>query len=162
MLGLHKRTGMTNTNIHNLPKKLLSNFSHCLRWEKNRLSLGCFLYINTSHTNICNVGFWCLPTADAINPFIASFPDDITVSVPFGTPSTPVDWQEPTAFDNSGTVIPTKTREPGSSFPTGETTTVTYTFSDPAGNSVLRSFTVTVVELRKSEVFNYERYNWQI
>lgn len=87
--------------------------------------------------------------ADSIDPFIVSFPDDITVSVPFGTQSTPVNWDEPTAFDNSGTVFPSKSAEPGSSFPTGQTTPVTYTFTDPTGNSVTRQFTVTVVELRK-------------
>ena len=87
--------------------------------------------------------------ADSTDPFIVSFPDDITVSVPFGTQSTPVNWEEPTAFDNSGTVFPSKSAEPGSSFPTGQTTPVTYTFTDPTGNSVTRQFTVTVVELRK-------------
>ncbi|XP_071785176.1 uncharacterized protein [Asterias amurensis] len=98
-----------------------------------------------SVTRSFNVNVIVLP--DSTDPFIVSFPDDITVSVPFGTPSTPVNWEEPTAFDNSGTVFPTKSAEPGSSFPTGQTTPVTYTFSDPTGNSVTRQFTVTVVEL---------------
>ncbi|XP_033625807.1 mucin-17-like isoform X2 [Asterias rubens] len=98
-----------------------------------------------SVTRTFNVNVIVLP--DSTDPFISSFPDDITVSVPFGTPSTPVNWEEPTAFDNSGTVFPTKSAEPGSSFPTGQTTPVTYTFTDPTGNSVTRQFTVTVVEL---------------
>ena len=55
-----------------------------------------------------------------------------------------VTWTEPTATDNSGmTPTVTQTHQPGDSFNVG-TTTVTYTFTDMAGNQALCSFTVTV------------------
>ena len=82
-------------------------------------------------------------------PLNVSFPEDISVTVPFGTPNTTVTWAEPTTNDTLGTVILSKTIESGSSFPTGQTTAVTYTFTRPTGNSFTRTFQVTVVELSK-------------
>ncbi|XP_033639858.1 hyalin-like [Asterias rubens] len=87
------------------------------------------------------------PTADRTDPFVTSFPEDISVTVPFGTPNTTVTWAEPTTNDNLGTVISSKTIESGSPFPTGQTTAVTYTFTNSTGNSVKKTFQVTVVEL---------------
>ena len=86
--------------------------------------------------------------ADSEQPQVTSFPEDITVTVPFGTTSTPVSWPTPTATDNSGTVNTNTDRQPGSSFPPGSTP-VTYTFTDPAGNEVTRSFDVNVIVLRE-------------
>ncbi|XP_038068280.1 mucin-3A-like isoform X2 [Patiria miniata] len=87
---------------------------------------------------------------DNEQPSIISFPSDITVTVPFGVSSTPVNWSPPISTDNSGTVNVNTNKEPGSSFPAGQTTEVTYTFSDPNGNSVMRSFDVNVVVLPDS------------
>ena len=55
-----------------------------------------------------------------------------------------VPWTEPTATDNSG-MVPTVTQshQPGDSFNVG-TTTVTYTFTDLAGNQAQCSFTIIV------------------
>ncbi len=58
-------------------------------------------------------------------------------------PSVPVNWNEPTAVDNSGgqpTV--TSTHQPGQNFPLGPTS-VTYTFTDSSGNQAMCSFTIT-------------------
>ena len=64
--------------------------------------------------------------------------------IPFGTTSVSVPWTEPTATDNSG-MVPTVTQshQPGDSFNVG-TTTVSYTFTDLAGNQAQCSFTVIV------------------
>ena len=64
--------------------------------------------------------------------------------VPPGRTSGTLTWTEPTATDNSGTTpTVTQSHRPGDSFPVG-TTTVTYTFTDMAGNQAQCSFTVTV------------------
>ena len=80
---------------------------------------------------------------------IVDTPQNIEVFVPFGSTGTNVDWTPPRATDNSGTVTPQGSREPGSFFPVGTTTPVTYTFTDPTGNQAQTTFTVTVTELRK-------------
>ena len=55
-----------------------------------------------------------------------------------------VTWTEPTATDNSGmTSTVTQSHQPGDSFNVG-TTTVTYTFTDMAGNQAQCSFSVTL------------------
>ena len=54
-----------------------------------------------------------------------------------------VTWTEPTATDNSGIVTLTSSHSPGSTFDIG-TTTVTYTATDDAFNTVSDTFTVTV------------------
>lgn len=57
-----------------------------------------------------------------------------------------VQYDAPTAFDESGSVqiINDVIFVPGSFFPLG-TTPVTYVFSDPSGNTVECSFSVTLV-----------------
>ncbi|XP_072033083.1 hyalin-like [Amphiura filiformis] len=54
-----------------------------------------------------------------------------------------VTWSEPTASDNSGSVTLTTDYNPGDEFSIGNTY-VTYTATDPSGNSAALSFTVTV------------------
>ena len=55
-----------------------------------------------------------------------------------------VTWQEPSATDNSGEEPSvSKSHEPGDAFPEGMTT-VTYTFSDGAGNQAECSFIINV------------------
>ncbi|XP_022082302.1 mucin-2-like isoform X2 [Acanthaster planci] len=98
--------------------------------------------------NIATTSFMVKVTElpDTIPPMITSLSEDVTVTVPFGSPGTTVSWPEPTATDNSGSFTTTKTDEPGSFFPTGSVTPVTYTFTDPAGNTVSTTLTVRVVE----------------
>ena len=59
---------------------------------------------------------------------------------------TTVNFPEPTATDNSGTVtLLRRTPEQGSFFPVGSTE-VTYVFVDPTGNTATYSFNVVVEE----------------
>ncbi|HSP83668.1 MAG TPA: HYR domain-containing protein, partial [Gillisia sp.] len=73
--------------------------------------------------------------------------NDITVNVDAGICGATVNFEVPTATDNcEGTVVNlTEGLEPGSEYPVG-TTTVTYTATDAAGNTVSTSFTVTVID----------------
>ncbi|XP_072051832.1 uncharacterized protein [Amphiura filiformis] len=85
-------------------------------------------------------------TLDTSIPVVTNCPQPDTVTVPFGTTSQVVTWQEPTVVDDSG--LPptiTQSHRSGESFPVGATT-VMYTFADQAGNEAMCVFTVNVVE----------------
>lgn len=75
-----------------------------------------------------------------------SGPDDMTVTIPLNQGGTNVNFVPPTATDNSGTVtLVSSSHNPGDYFQTG-TTTVTYIFRDPTGNTSPYSFDVVVQE----------------
>ncbi len=89
--------------------------------------------------------YMCSISVDDIAPIIAQA-EDITVTVPLGSPGRTVDYPEPTATDNSGiATLVSRTRAPNDFFPVGSTP-VTYTFSDPSGNTASVTFNVNVVE----------------
>ena len=70
----------------------------------------------------------------------------ITADAPCNSQGTTVVFDEPSATDNSGTVIlDSRTHSPGDFFPIGNTD-VTYVFVDSAGNSASYTFTVNVRE----------------
>lgn len=94
---------------------------------------------NNQHTNSFNV-----IVNDTEAPSI-SCPANSTTTVASGTCAQNVTYALPTHSDNCGTSLLSLTTgpAPGGSFPEG-TTTVTYTATDPAGNSGSCSFTVTV------------------
>ncbi|XP_071824179.1 uncharacterized protein [Apostichopus japonicus] len=79
-------------------------------------------------------------------PVLLRCPDDITDQVLITMGGGIVQYDAPTAFDESGSVqiINDVIFVPGSFFPLG-TTPVTYVFSDPSGNTVECSFSVTLV-----------------
>ena len=76
-----------------------------------------------------------------------SAPPNVTRTVPTGTTSLVVTDAElgvPVASDNSGSVTVVRTGVPaGNVFPLG-TTTITYTASDPSGNTTVRTQTITI------------------
>ena len=73
-------------------------------------------------------------------------PDDITRTIEISTGGTTVSFNEPTAYDNSGTAnLYSRSHRPGLYFVTG-TTIVTYTFEDPSGNRASCSFKIIVIE----------------
>ena len=81
---------------------------------------------------------------DTTPPAVSGCPEPLNFMVPPGRTSGTLTWTEPTATDNSGmTPTITQSHQPGDSFPIG-TTTVTYTFTDMAGNQAECSFTVIV------------------
>ncbi|WP_242205980.1 HYR domain-containing protein, partial [Aestuariivivens insulae] len=79
---------------------------------------------------------------DTTAPVISNCPLNITLNNIPGQCNNTATWTPPTASDNCSVTI-TSTHNPGDSFNVG-TTTVTYTATDPAGNTDSCSFTVTV------------------
>lgn len=84
---------------------------------------------------------WATP--DTTAPVVSCI-NDVFQSVGSSSTGTNVAWTEPTATDDSGSVAQTRSVVPGSFFSVG-TTLVTYTFSDPSGNSASCSFNVRVL-----------------
>lgn len=107
------------------------------------MKLVCILFITPNFVSILAV--------DSIPPTI-SVVDDITRIIEFGLGGTIVTFTEPTATDNSGSVsLVSRTNAPGDFYPTG-TTTVTYVFRDPSGNTASRSFNINVIESKFTQV----------
>ncbi len=79
---------------------------------------------------------------DNTPPVFTDFPVDLTTESNSATCSALVNWAEPTASDNCEATL-SSDHASGEAFTTGETT-VTYTATDPFGNSVSQSFTITV------------------
>ena len=71
---------------------------------------------------------------------------DVVETTPLGSPGTVVQFTEPQATDNSGTVtLRSRSHSPGQFFQVG-TTEVCYTFADPSQNTVDCCFNVIVTE----------------
>lgn len=81
---------------------------------------------------------------DESSPVLISCPDDITVATSDGNTAVPASWLVPQAVDDSGVVNVDNNNGPGDLFNLG-TNTVTYTFTDNAGNFVVCSFDVNVI-----------------
>lgn len=78
---------------------------------------------------------------DNMNPVLNNCPSDIELTA--GATCTAIaSWTPPTAQDNCSVNV-TTSHQPGTEFPIGETI-VTYTATDPSGNTATCSFTVTV------------------
>ncbi|MBX7093572.1 MAG: HYR domain-containing protein [Flavobacteriales bacterium] len=96
-----------------------------------------------SNTSTCSFN---ITVVDNELPVFTSCPSNITQNAVAGTCAATVSWTTPVATDNcSATVTQTSGAISGSSFSVG-TSTVTYTATDPAGNTATCSFTVTVVD----------------
>ena len=83
-------------------------------------------------------------------PDIANCPSDQTISIAFPQSTTTTSWVEPTATDNVTPVdqiTRSASHSPGQTFSVGSTT-VTYTFSDLAGNQATCSFDVNVIQCK--------------
>lgn len=91
------------------------------------------------------VASFTVTVTDDEPPVFTAFPGDIEVEIDYPETSTVVSWTPPAVSDNAAGASVTRTEgpAPGSAFPVG-VTSVTYRATDAAGNSVSRSFTVTV------------------
>ena len=85
---------------------------------------------------------------DTQPPAIENCPQDIEVPLPVGQSTAFVTWTAPTATDNCEASEPNAAYSPGAPFPPGMTT-VTYTTSDPAGNTASCSFDVIVQQMNE-------------
>ncbi|HEY0742921.1 MAG TPA: HYR domain-containing protein [Chryseosolibacter sp.] len=79
---------------------------------------------------------------DVTKPVVTSCPSNISLTT--ATCGAAVSWTPPTATDICGVTL-TSNFAPGATFPVG-TTAVTYTATDPSGNSQTCTFNVTVVD----------------
>ncbi|XP_071842391.1 uncharacterized protein [Apostichopus japonicus] len=101
---------------------------------------------------LCNSGFSGLncetgtvTPVDIEPPVISGCPGDITETASSNSAS--VTWVDPRADDNSGvTILDSRSHFPGQVFAAG-TTTVSYIFMDPSGNTAVCSFDVTVIQV---------------
>ena len=81
---------------------------------------------------------------DVEKPEIINCPSDILTDIEIGSAEVPVNWLEPSAFDESGNVtLLVKTNSPGDRFGIG-TSTVTYLFADPSNNIASCYFKIVV------------------
>ncbi|XP_072016323.1 uncharacterized protein [Amphiura filiformis] len=84
-------------------------------------------------------------TVDTTPPVITPL-DDILVTIPSTQNQAQVSWVEPTVTDNSDNpTLVSRNRAPNSFFPVG-TTQVTYTYTDPSGNTASETFNVNVFQ----------------
>ncbi|KAJ8039386.1 Hyalin [Holothuria leucospilota] len=83
--------------------------------------------------------------------------NDITESAPGGSGGVSVNFTEPIATDNSGTVtLLFQSASPGDFFMTG-TTEVTYSYVDPSGNPAQCVFKVAVIEGKMNKCHSLQR-----
>src|SRR5690606_12609647 len=86
---------------------------------------------------------------DTVSPVIGDV-DDVTVQLREGETSALVEFEPPSASDNSGQVEVTCDPAPGTALGVGEHR-VTCTAQDPSGNTATTSFTVTVLAAEAAE-----------
>jgi hypothetical protein len=104
---------------------------------------------NSGNTFTCGFN---VTVVDNELPVMANCPSDIVAYInEVAVCDKIVTWQEPSASDNCPGVVMTQNYFPGSSFPIG-TTTVNYTVTDNAGNTVSCSFDVTVIDQASPEI----------
>ena len=77
-------------------------------------------------------------------PVISDCPNTIAIEADANLPGANVDWTTPTAVDNDGNTPSVSVTTPQGFFPIGSTT-VTYTFTDTAGNEAFCIFDVIVI-----------------
>ncbi len=82
-------------------------------------------------------------SVDNEHPDITGIPTNITQDTDAELPTAVVEWPEPTATDNSGSVTLTSSHVPGETFAIG-VTIVTYTAVDDASNLIMESFAIFI------------------
>ncbi|XP_033626665.1 uncharacterized protein LOC117289582 isoform X32 [Asterias rubens] len=98
---------------------------------------------NSNNQNSCSFTVLITAAVDNIPP-VVTCPDNIAFEVPFGGTGRQVTWQLPTVSDNSGNFFfVSSSNNPNDFFSVGSNS-VTYTYSDDAGNRNSCSFTVLI------------------
>eukprot|EP00057_Strongylocentrotus_purpuratus_P028659 XP_011683133.1 PREDICTED: uncharacterized protein LOC578978 isoform X8 [Strongylocentrotus purpuratus] len=98
-----------------------------------------------NNPSICAFSVIVLVTnVDNTDPVISNCPADINLSVPAGLNNVALTWTEPTAVDDTSAVNVAQTAAPGDAFLAGQTTIVTYTFTDASGNFARCSFQIII------------------
>ena len=112
-------------------------------WLKSQIiPLVLFLLLNNSNS----VHFFTLSIFFSVvnsTLIIEYCPDNIQVNLATNESAIYVSWSNPYATDGTSNLTFSNSHDPGSLFPIGNTT-VTYTFTDTAGNKATCRFNVTV------------------
>ncbi len=105
------------------------------------------------------VASFLVTVEDVEAPLLANMPENIEVVAPEGSCEATATWSDPTATDCISYELSSDALS-GDAFPIGETL-VTYTATDPSGNSGTDSFTVTVLDQEMPLIFNFHRqFRW--
>ncbi len=109
------------------------------------VSVVLLLKINSKNNHFSNSSTYLLVKLYLDNeyPDITGIPANITQDTDPGLPTAVVNWTEPTASDNSGSVTLTSSHVSGETFPIG-VTIVTYTAVDYASNMITESFALLI------------------
>lgn len=142
---------MPSSSFYSCTPREHQQLSHCLKlidflsfWQ-GLVSFCAFNYISFCHLCLTAGG-------DVRPPTISNCPAGaITALAAASSTGASVSWTAPTATDESGSVSSTSDYTPGAFFPIG-TTTVTYTFTDPAGNEARCLFNVIVTGRSQTSV----------
>ena len=102
----------------------------------------CSFFFNKYHSIMPLIFESCSAFSDIYAPTFDSCPSDINLETLPGDATRVVDWNV-VATDYSGFVDLTATHNPNDTFTVG-TTEVSYTASDPTGNTAYCNFTVTI------------------
>jgi len=97
------------------------------------------------------VASFLVTVEDVEAPLLANMPENIEVVAPEGSCEATATWSDPTATDCISYELSSDALS-GDAFPIGETL-VTYTATDPSGNSGTDSFTVTVLDQEMPLIF---------
>lgn len=85
-----------------------------------------------------------LHTVDTVAPVCVGVPSDVFENVELGIPSAVVSWTEPTCQDSDVAFLSDRSATSPSPFAVDQRTEVTFTCTDPTGNTGTCSFFVTV------------------
>ncbi len=110
-------------------------------------------YTATDSTGNSATASFTVTVTDTAKPILSGVPTAITAVTDPGKPYATVTWTAPTATDNVGIASLTSNHASGSKFWTG-VTTVIYTATDSAGNSVTGNFTIAVADTEKPVLTN--------
>mgnify|MGYP002638734272 CR=1 FL=1 len=102
-------------------------------------------YVATDNAGNSTQATFVMTVADQEAPLVSGTPANVSLTLGLGSCAAIATWTPPTASDNCAVSSLSASHLPGSAFPSG-TTTVTYTATDPSGNSTVVSFDVVVTD----------------
>ncbi|XP_071945826.1 hyalin-like, partial [Antedon mediterranea] len=104
-------------------------------------------YVATDPSGNTGTCTFSITVTDIEDPNVFDCPEeDFILPTDDGEPNRVAYWAEPTATDNSGYVHLSQSHRLGSTFDLGETTTLTYNFTDPSGNVASCKFKVKIID----------------
>ncbi len=103
-------------------------------------------YTATDSSGLTTSSSFMVTVVDVQAPMLVGTPPDLDLPNDPGLCVAAASWTPPTVDDNCLGITPVASHAPGTNFPLG-TTTVTYSATDPGGNTAEITFTVTVSDV---------------